>query len=241
MVLMSSTTSPMRVAALESSLTRSVVVRAWPTASPAIRADSCTCRLISVTDEAISSVAEATDCTLVEASSDAEATAVASCCERAAVAVVRHRHVLIAALAQPHPIRRQPLAVVIDDDRQHRGAAGERRDPLDVTDAVLQHGDAGFGRAQAREPWRRGLRLVRLGAQQHPVHRLLDLRRIGVRRQLRFNRSAGLVEHELVDRAANAGHYAVPTGRSKAAGGNAADTAEPDHGYGLRLLRRLRW
>ena len=39
-----------------------------------MREDSCTCRLISVTDEVISSVAEATDWTLVEASSDAEAT-----------------------------------------------------------------------------------------------------------------------------------------------------------------------
>ncbi len=87
MVLMSSTTSPMREAALESSLTRSVVERAWPTASPAIRADSWTWRLISLTDEAISSVAEATDCTLVEASSDAPATVVASRWERSAVEV----------------------------------------------------------------------------------------------------------------------------------------------------------
>ncbi len=42
MVLISSTTSPMREAAFDNSLTRSVVARAWPTASPAIRADSCT-------------------------------------------------------------------------------------------------------------------------------------------------------------------------------------------------------
>jgi hypothetical protein len=34
-----------------------------------MREDSCTCRLISVTDEVISSVAEATDWTLVDASS----------------------------------------------------------------------------------------------------------------------------------------------------------------------------
>src|SRR5690242_14641883 len=87
MVLISSTTSPIRVAALDSSLTRSVVVRAWPTASPAIRADSCTWRPISVTDEAISSVEEATDCTLVVASSDAAATAVASCLDLSAVEV----------------------------------------------------------------------------------------------------------------------------------------------------------
>src|SRR5260363_27703 len=48
-VLISSTTSPIRAAALESSLTCSLVRRAWLTASPAIRADSCTWRLISVT------------------------------------------------------------------------------------------------------------------------------------------------------------------------------------------------
>ena len=37
-------------------------------------ADSCTWRLISLTEEVSSSVADATDCTLVEASSDAAAT-----------------------------------------------------------------------------------------------------------------------------------------------------------------------
>jgi len=84
---MRSTTSPIRAAALDSSLTRSLVVRAWVTASPAIRADSCTCRLISVTEDDSSSVAEATDCTLAEASSDAAATAVARSCERVAVEV----------------------------------------------------------------------------------------------------------------------------------------------------------
>jgi len=49
--VISSTTVADRVAATESSLTRSVVVRAWLTASLAIRADSCTCRLISLTEE----------------------------------------------------------------------------------------------------------------------------------------------------------------------------------------------
>ncbi|MFK4572294.1 hypothetical protein ABIF94_003730 [Bradyrhizobium ottawaense] len=44
------------------------------TASPAMRAESCTCRLISSTDEAISSAAAATVCTLVEACSEAAAT-----------------------------------------------------------------------------------------------------------------------------------------------------------------------
>ena len=87
MVLISSTTSPMRAAALDSSLTRSLVVRAWSTASLAMRADSCTWRLISVTEDDSSSVADATDCTLVEASSEAAATTVASCCARSAVEV----------------------------------------------------------------------------------------------------------------------------------------------------------
>ena len=62
-------------------------MRAWSTASLAIRADSCTWRLISLTDDDISSVADATDCTLVEASSDAAATMVVSSCARSAVAV----------------------------------------------------------------------------------------------------------------------------------------------------------
>ena len=76
MVLISSTTSPIRAAALASSATRSLVFCACSTASPAIRAEPWTCRLISLTDDAISSVADATDCTLVEASSDAAATVV---------------------------------------------------------------------------------------------------------------------------------------------------------------------
>ena len=85
MVLISSTTSPIRAAAIESSLTRSVVVRAWLTASPAIRADSCTCRLISLTEEDSSSVAVATDCTLPVASPEATATTEVSSCARCAV------------------------------------------------------------------------------------------------------------------------------------------------------------
>ncbi len=52
-----------------------------------MRADSCTCRLISVIEDDSSSVAEATDCTLVEASSEAAATTVVSCCARSAVEV----------------------------------------------------------------------------------------------------------------------------------------------------------
>jgi hypothetical protein len=43
--------------------------------------------LLSLMDEVISSVAEATDCTLVEASSDAAATMVVNSCERTAVDV----------------------------------------------------------------------------------------------------------------------------------------------------------
>ena len=64
-----------------------MVLAAWSTASLAIRADSWTCRLISLTEDAISSVADATDCTLVEASSEAAETVVASSCARSAVEV----------------------------------------------------------------------------------------------------------------------------------------------------------
>ena len=79
MVLINSTTSPILAAAFDKAPTFSVVVLAWSTAWEAMRAEACTCRLISVTEEDNSSVAEATDCTLVEASSEAEATVVASC------------------------------------------------------------------------------------------------------------------------------------------------------------------
>ncbi len=66
-LLMSSTTSPIRAAALASSATRSLVLRACATAELAIFADSWTCRLISLTDDDISSVDDATACTLVDA------------------------------------------------------------------------------------------------------------------------------------------------------------------------------
>jgi hypothetical protein len=64
-----------------------LVFCACATASLAIRADSCTWRLISVTDDAISSVADATDCTFAEACSDAAATDVVTSWARSAVEV----------------------------------------------------------------------------------------------------------------------------------------------------------
>src|SRR6266852_407666 len=81
-------TSPMRLAACESSPMRASVRSAWRTASIAIPLDSCTWRLISAMDVAISSVALATDCTLVEESSEAVATAEDSCCVVSAVLLI---------------------------------------------------------------------------------------------------------------------------------------------------------
>src|SRR5262245_31764714 len=52
-----------------------------------MRADSCTWRPISLTEDDNSSVADATDWTLAEASSEAAATMVESSCPRPAVAV----------------------------------------------------------------------------------------------------------------------------------------------------------
>src|SRR4051812_29568437 len=71
-------TSPMRLAACDSALMRESVSSAWRTALAAIELDSCTCWEISRTEIASSSVAEATDWTLLDASSEALATTVAS-------------------------------------------------------------------------------------------------------------------------------------------------------------------
>ena len=60
----------------------------WVTASPAIRADSCTSRLISLTEEDSSSVAVATHCTLLVASPTRTETEVSSCARGAVVARV---------------------------------------------------------------------------------------------------------------------------------------------------------
>ena len=71
-------TSPIRLAACDSALMRESVSSAWATALAAMRLDSWTCAEISRTELASSSVAAATDCTLLEASSEALATTVAS-------------------------------------------------------------------------------------------------------------------------------------------------------------------
>ena len=63
------------------------VASACATAAPAIIRDSCTWRLISLTEAASSSEADATDCTLADASSDAAATAIDSDCVVSAVRV----------------------------------------------------------------------------------------------------------------------------------------------------------
>ena len=79
MSAISVTTSPMRTAASASAPMRRSVRSACATACSASLRASCTCRLISPTAAAISSVAEATDCTLEDACSDAPATLPASC------------------------------------------------------------------------------------------------------------------------------------------------------------------
>ena len=81
------TASPMRVEALESSLMRLSVCSAWCTASSAILLDCSAWRAISVTETASCSDADATDCTLEEASSEALATMPDNCWVVSAVCV----------------------------------------------------------------------------------------------------------------------------------------------------------
>ena len=77
MSLISVTTSPILRAASASPCTFTFVFPTSPTAWEATRAASATCRLISEIEEESSSDASATDCTLVDAWSDAIATAAA--------------------------------------------------------------------------------------------------------------------------------------------------------------------
>ena len=85
--VMSLMTLPIRPAAFDNSPMRASVFSACFTACWAMLLDSCTCRLISPTDEVISSVAEATDWTLEDASSEAAATMPESCWVVSAVLV----------------------------------------------------------------------------------------------------------------------------------------------------------
>ena len=78
----------MRPAAFDSSLMRASVFCACSTASPAMRLESCTWRLISRTDADSSSVAPATDSTLDCASCEADATVVDSCWVDSAIRVM---------------------------------------------------------------------------------------------------------------------------------------------------------
>ena len=77
-VVISWVTSPMRLAASDNSAIRASVFSACSTASLAIRLESATWRPISLMEATISSVADATDCTLAEVSSEAAATTVES-------------------------------------------------------------------------------------------------------------------------------------------------------------------
>jgi hypothetical protein len=72
--VISLTTSPISCAARDSLPMRLSVCSAWRTAASAIWLDSLTRRPISSTEADSSSVADATDCMLLEASSEAPAT-----------------------------------------------------------------------------------------------------------------------------------------------------------------------
>ena len=88
------------------------------------------------------------------------------------------------------------------------------------------HGAADFG-------------LMRLGAQQHPVDRL-GVRRLGQRIELDLDGATRSVECQPLEGLTHAGDDLVPTGRRKAAGRDAANTAKPDHGDAQTLICRRR-
>ena len=133
MVLISSTTSPMRAGGL-----RQFADAVVGLAGLVDRFAGHPCRFLHlaadlVDREAISSVAEATDCTLVEASSEAAATAVVSSCERSAVEVSVPAEASSCGRSRGHGL---------DDLADHRfEVAGDAVDPA----AAL---DLGFGIAR---------------------------------------------------------------------------------------------
>jgi len=82
---------------------------------------------------------------------------------------------------------------------------------------------------------------VRLGAHQHPIGRLFDLRGIGECGQRQFDRPGWRVEHQFFERPAHASQHAMPAGGSKAAGHHAADAAKSDDRDGVLPLHGCRW
>ena len=155
--------------------------------------------------------------------------------------IVGDGNVLLAALSHPYTIGSEPLAVEIDDRRQHGGAVRQRGDALDMADAVLQHRDARRGRAQPRQP-RRGCRgLMRLGAQHDPVGRLRDLSGIGKRSERQFGRARRRLKRQSLDRLARARDHMMAAGGDKAASHGSADAAEADNGDALTRFGVRRW
>ena len=156
--------------------------------------------------------------------------------EGAAVVVVGNRKLVVADVAQPHAVRRQPLAVVIDDGRHDARAVRQRRDALDVTDAVLQHRDARRRRAEAGEPGRDRLGVLRLGGEQHPVDRR-GRSRIAEHAQRRLDGALRHFQREPIERPSGAADDVVPAGVGQRRGGDAANAAEAQDGDGLAFGR----
>ena len=87
-----------------------------------------------MTDDDSSSVADATDCTLVEASSEADATTVASSCPRAAVPLSHPEHADLAFL----------YGRILTDGRE-RPAEGPSRNLCVFADAEVDRSPTGSG------------------------------------------------------------------------------------------------
>ena len=86
-----------------------------------------------------------------------------------AVAIVRHREIVLAGVAKPNAIGTEPLAVEVDDGRNDRGTCDQRRDAGDVANSVLQHGDPRRRIAEPPQPRGGRRRLMTLRAEEHPV------------------------------------------------------------------------
>jgi hypothetical protein len=155
---------------------------------------------------------------------------VPSNCECAPVRIVVDREIMPTGATITHMVRRQALAVVVDDRGHDRRPTHKWRQAIGMVDAVLQHRDAGVGTAKPLEPRRAGGCVLCLRAQQHPIHRLCP-GGIGQRADRGLDGVLRAVDDQPLKRSPDAGDQIMPANRGNEAGGDAADTAEADHGH----------
>jgi hypothetical protein len=138
-------------------------------------------------------------------------------------------------LAQADVVLTEPLAIIIDDGRNDARTAGQRRDPRNMIDPVLQDRNPRRRIAQPRQPRRDQGCLLDLGAEKNPIDaRSLCWVHEGPQRHL--NASFRLFEHQPLDRMPDAGDDVMPIGDAQASRRDTSDASKTNDSDGRAVL-----